>query len=56
VATVDLVGLEVESLSGVAARPGGREHAVVAAEEVFRRHVRPKLSRVLSRMGLRALG
>jgi hypothetical protein len=35
VAAVDLVGLDAEPFVGVAARPGGGEHAVVAAEEVL---------------------
>jgi hypothetical protein len=40
---VDLVGLDAEALAGVTPRPRGREHAVVAAEEIARRHVRPRL-------------
>jgi hypothetical protein len=43
VAAVDLVGLDAEALAGVTPRPRGREHAVVAAEEIARRHVRPRL-------------
>jgi hypothetical protein len=43
VAAVHLVRLDPEPLTGVAARPVRREHAVVAAEEVPRRHIGPQL-------------
>jgi hypothetical protein len=39
VAAVHLVGLDAQSLAGVPARPLGREHAVVAAQQVLRRRV-----------------
>jgi hypothetical protein len=45
VAAVHLVRLEVEALTGVAARPGRGENAVVPAEEVSRWDVRPSLER-----------
>jgi hypothetical protein len=45
VAAVHLVGVDVEALAGVASRPPHWDHAVVAAEEVPRRRLRPGLER-----------
>jgi len=42
-APIHLVRLDAEPLTSVAARPGRWKHAVVAAEEIPRRHVRPRL-------------
>src|SRR5215211_2595687 len=52
VAAVDLVGIDAEALASVAPRPGGREHSVVAAEEIPRRRLRPGLKgpRLLQRV------
>ena len=45
VAALHLVSVDAEALTRVPARPGGWEHAVVTAEEVPRRRVRPGLQR-----------
>src|SRR5919106_3442165 len=45
VAAVHLVGCDAEPLAGMAARPGGGEEAVLAAEEVPGRRLGPSLER-----------
>ena len=44
-AAVHLIGLDPETLPGVAPRPVGSEHPVVPAQQVPRRHLRPGVER-----------